>query len=639
MKFLNIGLKHGLTLFLFPILLSESAVATRWENQKLQGLQQPETTFQDQNRSSAQQLLHEGVQLTGQGTIPARLQAIAKWEAAVSLWRSAGDRSQEALILLKLGSAYKDLGATTPALSRYNQALTLYRSLGNSLQAASIIGEIGGIYVADLEQWDAAALWKLERGLSVVSARSRSLLKKNDSYRTKAREFYSQSLAIYREINKSQDSPLAALGEARILHIMAGSKYLHNDEEDREKLLKQSLVIYREIEERSGEALVLGHLSELYLSPGYGKTAAGWDLFDRVMAIYREIGEGENFSVRQAEANLLNMAVRYSCLQNRERALQFHDRSLKLYHKIGDRPGEAMALTTLGDCYSASQNRPQELAVYDRALGIYQAIGDLVGAANVLYHLGSIYADLESHSQALEFRHLELETLKQITQFYTQLGDAEQAGFFAYRQPNVLFDIGKIYQQLSDKEKELEAYTQAKAVYQQWGDRAGEVNFSLAIAEQYGDREDPESAIAFLNQALAVYREIGDRPAEANLLLRKIAQIYFYKLKNPQAGFDALDLALNIYREIGDRAAEALTLTKLGYFSINILAERETALPFYQQAVPIYRELEDAKEEVYTLRSGKYTMNWAIAPGPWQHSIGREVFTEKRAIANKLHAL
>lgn len=607
MKFLTVGLKHSLTLFLFPILLSESAVATRWENQNLQ----VETTFQDPNRSSAQQLLHEGVQLTRQGTIPARLQAIAKWEAAVSLWRTAGDKSREALTLLKLASAYKDLGATTLALSRYNQALTLYRSLGNRLQVAYNIGEIGRIYVAELEQWDGAALWKLERGLSVVSARSRSLLKKNDSYRTKAREFYSQSLAIYREINKSQDSPLAALGEARILNIMAGSKYLHNDEEDREKLLKQSLAIYREIGDRSGEALVLGHLSELYLSPGYGKTAAGWDLFNQAMAIYREIAEGENFSVRQAEANLLNMAVRYSCLNNQERALQYHDRALKIYRKIGvnevppqeARPGEALALTTLGDCYSASQNRPQELAVYDRALGIYQAIGDRVGAANVLYRLGSIYADLGSHSQALEFRHRELETLKQITQFYTQLGDAEQARFFAYRQPNVLFDIGKIYQQLSDREKELEAYTQAKTVYQKWGDREGEVNFSLAIAEQYGNREDPESAIAFLNQAIAVYREIGDRPAEANLLLRKIAQIYFYKLKNPSAGFDALDLALNIYREIGDRAAEALTLTKLGYFSINVLEDRESALKFYQQAVPIYQELEDAKEQVYTLQT------------------------------------
>ena len=614
MNYFKLLYQQSLTLLVFIVLLSGS-VAARPQKHSVQVAQQLETISQNETRIKAERLLNEGVQLLEQRTIPSQLRAIEKWEEARSLWRTVGDKSQEALVLLRLGSVYKELGATTPALERYNQALTLYRELGNRLQAAFTLGEIGGIYVADLEQWDDAALFKLERGLAIISDRSRSVLNKRDSHRKKAREFYSQSLATYQEINNSSEvDSLAALGEARILNRMAQSNYLHNDEEEKEKLFERSLAIYQKLGERWGEALVLGNLSALYLTPEYGEAQKGWEFFERAIAIYQELNkspDSRNFATRQAEATLLNMAVRYLWSENQQKALQFHDRSLNIYREIGDFQGEALTLKNLGDRYSISKNRPKELELYNRALSIYQTIGDRLGEATVLDRLGSIYSDLEDNSKALEFWHRELETLKAVSQFYAQLGDSEKSLDFAYDRATVLLKIGEVYHQLSDRKKELAAYDRARTIYRTWGDRQGETNFLIAIAERYGSRDDREGTIAFLNRAIAVYREIGDRLKEAALLRNKIAPVYFYRFKDPEKGFDALNRALIIYREIDVnevsqqqvRTEEARTLSKIGYFYLNILENKEKALEFYNRVVPIYQELDNSGEEVYTLRT------------------------------------
>ena len=609
------SIKLSVTLLVYFVLLSEVCIAeSSQKNAPLLG--QSETISQNNpTPTPAQQLLNEAEKLAQQGIIPSQLQALEKLEAARLKWQKLGDKSQEALTLLKLGESYKNIGATTPALERYTEALNLYRELKNRFQEALTLGKIGEVYVAELEQQEEEQRFALNNHLFINSRWQKSFLDKQRSNSQKALEFYQQSLKIYQEIHKSVNSNVdqfaARQGEANILKKMAENK---SNNYEKEKLLKQSLVIYQEIGDQQGEALMLGHISELKLS--YSDQLAWLELFNKAREIYQEITEPsnpDNFTRRQAEAKLLKKTAYYWWSDNQQKALEFYNQSLRIFQEIGDKQGEALTLENIGDNYGFIENREKQLEFYNQALKIYQEIGHSLGEAKVLDKFGDFYTYSGELDKALEFYNQELEKVKDVSQFYFQLGDSETALTFDYRQPILLFKMAKIYSQLSEHEKELKAYDQARDIYQKWEDSDGETSFLIEVAERYGKQENSQRMLEFFNHAVTVYREQGNSLEEANLLREKIADIYFYSLEDYDKGFDTLNQALKIYQEIGDspeerlrqRAEVAWTLSRIGssylYTSKKHLDNQEKALEFYSQAVVIYQELQDFSSERFTL--------------------------------------
>ncbi len=602
------SIKLSLSFLLYLMLFSELGLAES-SQRNIPSLQPSETTFQqNETITKAQQLFNEAEKRAQQRTINAQLKAIEKWEELRLQWQRLGDKSQEAFTLLKLGETYKNIGATTPALERYTQALTLYRELNNRLQEAFTISQIGDAYAADLERFAEQRHYESIYGLLIYFWKERSPTR-NNSKTPSISEIYNQSLEIYQELSNSSNSEIdnfaARQGEANILNKIA-QIYRRVQDSETEKLFKQSLAIYQEIGDKQGEAIVLSNLSELNFMWWYSNEQAGWDLFNQAIAIYQEIAESPNadkFTTRQAKANLFNIASQYwwQNNNNQEKALEFHHQSLQIYQEIGDKQGEAQTLNTMGDRYGKLENREKQLELYNQALKIYQEIDDGIGEAHTLDRIGLIYSLLGDLETALEFYKQELEVLKKASQLYSQLGDSETALIFEYRQPIVWFAMGNIYDQLEDDHNEVEAYNQARIIYQKWQDQEGEVNFLIKIAERYEEQENIDRMEEFLNHAVTVYKETGDRIQEANLLRDRIASIYFNMLQDSEKVFETLNQALNIYQEIDNRAEIAETLNSIARFYLR-LGNKEKALEFYSQAVVIEREIEDFSGEVYTLR-------------------------------------
>ncbi|MFK0732449.1 MAG: tetratricopeptide repeat protein, partial [Gloeotrichia echinulata HAB0833] len=136
--------RYSLTVLLSLVMLAESVGATP-RNTQLQIAQQSGTP-QDANRTAAEKLFQEGLELFKQGTAESQRQAIKKWEEALKLWRQVDDKKWEAVTLLGIGSVYSDLGEKQQALTYYNQALPLYRAVGNRSGEATILNNIGAVY-------------------------------------------------------------------------------------------------------------------------------------------------------------------------------------------------------------------------------------------------------------------------------------------------------------------------------------------------------------------------------------------------------------------------------------------------------------------------------------------------------------
>ncbi|MBE9115125.1 tetratricopeptide repeat protein [Lusitaniella coriacea LEGE 07157] len=530
------------------------------------------------------------------GAINTQRQELERLQQELSQFRSTGDKLSEALTLVKLGSIYQTLGATTLALERYNQALELYRAMGNRDRVAFTLTQMGNAYKEEVKNLQKeASFHQIHEFYSPISP----LIEQKSQNRDKAVEFYNQALQIYREIRDRA-------GEAEVLKNLG--QLASTDDGEAVELYQQALNIYQEIREGEnntalnlGEAQVLSNLSEINLIE-LGNDKKGWDFWNRAWTIYQAIPE--SLVARQGEANLLNIgATHYWWSENRQKALEFHYQALEIHKESGDKQGEARTLKIIGDRYSFLENRQKELESYNQSLTIYREVSDLVGEVDLLNRLGFTYLDSDNKLKALELYEKELEKLKEASQFYSQLGDSKKESILENRQSTLLITMGKQYDLLGESEKSFAAYQQAQNIHQKRGDRAGEVEILLAIADLYKNLGNAEKTIEFSDRALAIYRQTGDRLREANLLRHQIAPLYLHGLKDSEKGLMALQKALAIYKEIGDNRREASTLFTLGNTYFETLERPEEALIFYDRAILIYQEIDDFSQEVFALRT------------------------------------
>ena len=101
---------------------------------------------QDRARITAERMFFEAEQLQEQGSADSLRMAIQKYLASLPLWRTAGDRYEEALAQESIGSIYSDLGEQQKALDSCNQALPLMRAVGDRAGEAATLDNIGRVY-------------------------------------------------------------------------------------------------------------------------------------------------------------------------------------------------------------------------------------------------------------------------------------------------------------------------------------------------------------------------------------------------------------------------------------------------------------------------------------------------------------
>jgi CHAT domain-containing protein/tetratricopeptide (TPR) repeat protein len=382
------------------------------------------------------------------------------------------------------------------------------------------------------------------------------------------------------------------------------------------EFLQSALEIYRDIDNRQGEANLLGNLGNVYYSRGDYLRAI--DFHQQSLAIKREIGD------QQGEANSLgNLGNAYNSLGEYPQAIGFHKQSLTIYRKIGDRQGEAGSFVNLGLAYNSLGYYLQAIDLYQQALAIARDIGARQVEANSLGNLGIAYNSLGDYPRAIDFLQQQLAivhdigdrrgrvvSLGNLGDVYNSLGDYPRAIDFLKQSLSIARDIGDrqgeagslgnlgiAYRSLGKYPQAIDFHQQSLAIYRDIGDRQGEAdslgNLGIAyLGIAYYSLEDYPRAIGFHQQSLAIYRDIGDRQGEANSL-GNLGNVY-YRLGNYPRAIDFNQQSLAITHDIGDRQGEASSLGNLGlsYFSQGNLA---FAIERLFDAVSIYEGLRPSE--------------------------------------------
>jgi CHAT domain-containing protein/Tfp pilus assembly protein PilF len=379
------------------------------------------TTAQDKSRMTAQKAFADAISLSNQKTAGSLHRAIEKFQEAISLWQSLGDRSMEARALNRIGLTYHDLSEYQKALDHFNRALPLTRAAGDRRGEAETLTNSGLAY-ADLSEWQKALDYynralKIHREMGDRRTEADTLVGIGYVYnylgdRQKAFDFYNESLSFYRvvgdryrqaatlhnmghifvsvsEYQKALDTfnqalPLwrdvAPLGEAATLSAIGGLYVKLGEYQKALDHYNQALPIQRAVGDRRGEALSLGNIALTYSKLGKFQEALNYN--QQALATYRDIGD------RRTEALIIkNISKVYDTLGDRQKALEFINRALTIQREIGDRPAEAISLNSIGDIYSGLGDYQQALDHYNRALPLMQSFGDRSGEADTLYDI------------------------------------------------------------------------------------------------------------------------------------------------------------------------------------------------------------------------------------------------------------
>jgi len=219
------------------------------------------------------------------------------------------------------------------------------------------------------------------------------------------------ALAVLNDLLRQYRESGDRQAEAGILGAIANSHNVLRQQQRSIEDLQAALVIWRELGNRKGEALTLAHIGDVYRGWGFPEQASRY--YQNAIAIYPPADK------RGYAATLNNLGLTYFLLHNRKKCLENLNEALAAYRALGDRHGEALALSNLGTTYNFLASDPEKaLGMFQEAVTKLELLDDRSSEANALDNLGAVWLNLHKPEMAgLSFQRAIV--------LYQEIGDAQ----------------------------------------------------------------------------------------------------------------------------------------------------------------------------------------------------------------------
>ena len=326
----------------------------------------PAATPEERERIEAERLMTEAAARFLEGTGDALRLGLARYQEALALWHSLGDRRREAMCALASGDMQTGLGQPRQALDLYQKALALFIELADEPGQATTWAGIG---VSQTSQGDSAAGAASERRAVELERRLGRVYEEG-----KALNHLGVALQMQGEIREALDSYQEALkvlegaGEqglsrGKVLHNLATLQMSLGEAEAALESHRQILALQRRLGDQRGEALTLNSLGVLYND--LGELDPALEAYASALARFHQLGD----RLREG-AVLHNLGVAYYGLGEYQRALTELEEALAVRREVGDRRGEVATEVSLGHVRLALGETAAALAAGRRAAAL-----------------------------------------------------------------------------------------------------------------------------------------------------------------------------------------------------------------------------------------------------------------------------
>ncbi len=257
-----------------------------------------------------------------------------------------------------------------------------------------------------------------------------------------------------------------------------------------------------------------------------------------------------------------------------DEAITRHATAVQAARQIGDRPGQALALTDLGDVRRLTGDYPGAVRDLQEALGISRDLGYRPGQALALTNLGNTRQQTGDFPAAVR-------DLREALGICRDLGNRPG-------QALALTRLGHTRLMTGDYRAATRDLREALGICRNLGDRRGQAHALTGLGDVRRLTGDHTGAARDLQDALGIYRDLGHRPGQATALtylgvVRRLTGDY------PAAARD-LQEALGISQDLGDRRGQAIALAYLGEVR-GLTGDFPGAAGDLQETVSIFREI------------------------------------------------
>jgi len=250
---------------------------------------------------------------------------------------------------------------------------------------------------------------------------------------------------------------------------------------------------------------------------------------------------------------LNNIGYIYYMQGDNPKAMEHHQKSLKIKEGAGNKVGIASSLNNMGLIYQSQGDISNALACYQRCMKLNEETGNKKGIAYYLNNIGVIYQQQGDIPLCLEYLHKSLRIREKLN----------NKSEIAYS----LNNIGLIYRLQGDATKALEYFEESLGICEKVGNKVGSAQSLNNMGMVYDDLGDITQALAYFQKCKKIYEETGSKIDIASSL-NNIGVIYKRAGDIPKA-LEYLYKGLKIEEDIGNVANIAIALCNIGWLELS----------------------------------------------------------------------
>jgi CHAT domain-containing protein/tetratricopeptide (TPR) repeat protein len=450
------------------------------------------------DRLAAESMIVEAEKLRAEFSAEANAEAVSKYEQALRLWRTAGDRRAEAETLRDIGEVLRERGQRTAATERLLEALEANRQTGDARQQGRILNDLGylhalmGDYLKAVSECSRALALGREEGDRHNEAQALSNIgwihyDQGDLH--KSLESQQAALLIWRELKDRRGEANSLLRTGYVDAILGETK-------EASDTYTRSLALFRALQDYRGQALVLAAVGHLHSMTGSKQEAL--DSYDQAVALSQRMEDSELMAQLSS-----GMAYVHYELGELEKALAYWTEALSLYRAMPDRWGESSQHLMIGMTYSAMDKEQQALEQYGAGLTIARTLGNARLESSLLREMGASYERLGRTREALSY--------------YQKSLTLSRSGENPRSEANALNHIGRVHASLGHYRDALAYFNRALPLTRAINDRFAESSTLFNIARTERDLGLMEEARAQIESALGLIESLRANVASQDL--------------------------------------------------------------------------------------------------------------------------
>jgi adenylate cyclase len=313
----------------------------------------------------------------------------------------------------------------------------------------------------------------------------------------------------------------------------------------------------------------------------------------------RLIAFSKKNSYPKGEAMGLNFqGILYYSKGNYPKALEYWNRSLKVYEEVGDKKGISTTVSNIGNRYGSQGNYTKALEYYFRSFKIFEDIGDKSGMAKTLGNIGAIYGNQENYHKALEYSNRALTLFEEI---------GEKQGI-----ASMLLNIGGVYEMQSNHSKALEYYNRSIIISEIIDSKRLIAENIQGMGKLYAKQDDFIKALDYFNRSLKILEEIGDK-YNISENLEATGSLYLKQGKAAKA-MEYCSKGLDLAEQIGALEAQKLNCQCL-YDAYKTIGNGNEALVYLERINGISDSLhtEETNKQLQQMEFAKQVLQDSIA--------------------------